>query len=203
MLDKILSIGDNNNRMKFFSSFLLVISFLLVFVSTVFAQESTMSSILIDPPVLQASSYILPYPGILPNNPFYFLKTARDRIISFLISDPTKKADFDILQADKRLNAAVFLFNLGNQSLAETTIAKGENYFDDALSQIGEAKQQGLNITDVVNKLSLSLSKHKEVLKSLQKKAINKAMKEKLVNQRERIVAFEKRLSIYVPKEKK
>lgn len=189
--------------MKRLSQFFIICLLFLVFTTKVFAQESTTSSMIIASATPQLSSYLLPYPGILPNSSFYFLKTARDRIISFLISDPTKKADFDILQADKRLNAAVFLFNLGNQSLAETTIAKGENYFDDALSQIGEAKQQGLDITDVVNKLSLSLSKHKEVLKSLQKKAINKAMKEKLVNQRERIVAFEKRLSIYVPKKKK
>ena len=70
--------------------------------------------------------YTLPYPGILPDSPLYFLKTARDKIVSFLISDPLKKAEFNLLAADKRLNSGIFLFNKGKEKykLALSTISK-------------------------------------------------------------------------------
>ena len=75
--------------------------------------------------------YPLPYPGILPDNPLYLMKALRDRVVSIVISDPLKKAQFDLLMADVRLNAAQYLFAKGEEkySLAETTISKGENYF--------------------------------------------------------------------------
>src|ERR1700704_2037322 len=41
----------------------------------------------------QTVDYTLPYPGLLPDSPLYFLKTFRDRLISFFISSPIKKAD--------------------------------------------------------------------------------------------------------------
>ena len=50
-------------------------------------------------------NYLLPYPGMLPDNPLYMLKAMRDRVINFLIADSQKKAEFYLLQSDKRLNA--------------------------------------------------------------------------------------------------
>ena len=38
--------------------------------------------------------YELPYPGILPDNPLYFLKQIRDWIMERLITDPLKKIEF-------------------------------------------------------------------------------------------------------------
>ena len=54
----------------------------------------------VDPDVI-GIEYVLPYPGILPTHPLYFLKIVRDRIIELLISDRVNKAEFYILQADK------------------------------------------------------------------------------------------------------
>ncbi|MBI3576483.1 hypothetical protein HY086_00365, partial [Candidatus Gottesmanbacteria bacterium] len=65
--------------------------------------------------------YLLPYPGILPDNPLYFLKAARDKIIEFLIADPVRKAEFYILQSDKRLGMTSMLLEKGNTTRAETT----------------------------------------------------------------------------------
>ena len=50
--------------------------------------------------------YELPYPGILPDNPLYFLKAIRDNVLGFFITDPLKKADYSLLMADKRLQSA-------------------------------------------------------------------------------------------------
>lgn len=124
--------------------------------------------------------YQLPYPGLLPDSPLYFLKTFRDRIIGFLISDPLRKAEFDLLTADKRLNGGVYLFrkDKSKEDLAFSTISKGENYFGQAISKIREAKKQGIDATFVLKKLSLSLKKHKEVLKELETKVSQKRKEE-------------------------
>src|SRR3989338_6920091 len=96
----------------------------LVLSSVAFAQVGS-------PNPTGTSDYQLPYPGILPDNPLYNLKTLRDKVWSFLISNPSKKAEFDLLQADKRLSVAIALFDLKKYDLAEATISKGENYFED------------------------------------------------------------------------
>src|ERR1035437_474186 len=61
--------------------------------------------------------YDLPYTGILPDNPLYFLKALRDNILNSLITDPLKKARFDLLMADKRLGGAVDLINKDKDDL--------------------------------------------------------------------------------------
>lgn len=113
--------------------------------------------------------YQLPYPGLLPGNPFYVLKTIRDRIISLLIADPLKKAEFNLLQADKRLSTAIALVKEKKEALAESTISKGENYFEEGVVQLSEARKQGINTDDLTRRYKLAAAKHIEVLQSLEK----------------------------------
>lgn len=116
-----------------------------------------------------AIGYELAYPGLLPDSPLYFLKVARDRIASLLTSDPLKKAELDLLTSDKRLNSAVYLFKKGasKYALAEQTISKGENYFEDAIKQVELAKIQGLSVSNILPNLFLASQKHEEVIQSL------------------------------------
>lgn len=133
--------------------------------------EATMSA---DATQTESVKYDLPYPGILPDHPLYFLKMIRDRIVSFLISDPLKKADFDLLQADKRLNSGIYLLNKNkdkNEKLAHSTISKGENYFEEAIQNVRQAQKQGLDTKDILRRLSDASKKHQEVLQSLGNKA--------------------------------
>ncbi len=113
--------------------------------------------------------YTLPYPGILPDNPLYFIKALRDQVISFFISDPLKKAQFDLLMSDVRLNAAVYLYAKGESkySLAETTVSKGENYFFNGVQMLQSAKQQGMDISSVTSTMITSSKKHQEVITQL------------------------------------
>ena len=91
---------------------------------SVVAQEGSGSA------ALERVSYDLPHPGILPDNAMYPVKMFRDRVVSMFISDPVKKAEFNLLQADKRLQAGVYLLNkeAAQAELALTAISKGENY---------------------------------------------------------------------------
>lgn len=119
-------------RLLFHCLIVLVAS--LLFVQTSFAQEATESA---------KNEYQLPYPGLLPDNPLYFLKVAKDRIIVFLISDPFRKAQFDFKASDKRFSAGIALFEKGKYELSESTISKGLNYFEEGLENLGLAKKEG------------------------------------------------------------
>ena len=96
-------------------------------------------------------NYELPYPGLLPDSSLYIFRVIRDRIVGFLISDPLKKSEFDLLQSDKRLNAGIILLNKGKTSLSLETISKAGNYFDEALGEVEKAKMQGMNVTGFGN----------------------------------------------------
>lgn len=149
---------------------LFFITFRPVFAENQMAASASSQEVVAILPTL-IPEYQLPYPGLLPDNPLYFLKTFRDRIIDFLVSSPLKKAELDLLQADKRLAASIELAAEGKYDLAESTISKGENYFDDAVSKAKEAKKQGMDTKGVYAKLALSAQKHQDVLTDLEKKA--------------------------------
>jgi hypothetical protein len=135
--------------------------FLLGFNKT-FAQSISSSS-----SVLSQVSYELPYPGILPNNPLYFLKAVRDNVLGFFITDPLKKSEYNLLQADKRLGSAKALLDLGQVDLSITTLSKSGNYFDQAISKAEQAKSQGENTNDIFNKLILSSQKQQLVIEEM------------------------------------
>lgn len=137
--------------------------------------------------------YELPYPGLLPDSPLYFLRIIRDKTVSFLISDSLKKAEFNLLQADKRLNAGIYLFDKGNVSLSLSTISKAENYFSQAIDKMEEAKKQGRDIKDIKEKLKNAFKKHEQELKILTEKA-DKNFKSGFEKELKRVTVFGERL---------
>jgi hypothetical protein len=137
---------------------LLIICSLFV-AETTFAKEQATESTKVD--------YNLPYHGMLPDSPLYFIKTFRDRVMATLISDSLKKAEFDLLQADKRLSASVALFERGKKDLAESTISKGLNYYEDGVKSLEMARKQGKEIGGLLTNYDLSIKKHVEVLGEL------------------------------------
>ena len=162
-------------------------------------KEATVSA---DTKTTKSIEYDFPYPGILPDHPLYFLKMIRDRIVGFLISDPLKKAEFNLLQADKRLNAGIYLLDKNidkNGKLAQSTISKAENYFDEAVIKVKEAKKQGIDTKDILRRLSESSKKHQEVLQSLKNKA-PQDLKDDYDYLQKRVKDFEKQVSSLMPK---
>jgi len=108
--------------------------------------------------------YDLPYTGLLPDNPLYFLKALRDNLVGLLITDPVKKSDYDLLMADKRLSGAAALLSKGEDDLAITTLSKSGNYFYQAIEKVKDAKRQGENINDVVSRLTAASLKHQQII---------------------------------------
>jgi len=116
----------------------------------------------------QTVEYALPYPGILPDHPLYWLKLVRDKLLDILIVDPLRKAEFYLLQADKRLGMGVALIQKGNAPLGEQTISKGEKYLAQAVAQIVSASRMGKEIPSyLMDRMRLASAKHREVLTEL------------------------------------
>lgn len=139
--------------------------------------------------------YQLPYPGLLPDSSIYSLRMLRDKIVSFLISDPLKKAEFNLLQADKRLNAGIYLFNKGKVDLAVSTVSKAENYFESAVQKAKEAKNQGMDTKQISTQLMNSVKKHQEELDALSKKSKDN-FREDFLRELRRSKDFEKEIKL-------
>jgi len=153
-------------------SALLVICFLFI-PPSVSAQENVSTQ---DATEAASVDYVLPYPGILPDSPLYFLKAVRDRLVGLLVNDPVKKAEFNLLTSDKRINAAIFLANRGKDQLAVDTLSKSNNYMDQAIGATATAQDAGKNIDTVLSNIRTSIKSHKQIADGLQKKVSKKMM---------------------------
>lgn len=120
--------------------------------------------------------YDLAYPGILPDHPLYKLKVLRDKVSASLISDPRKKIDFYLLQADKGILATAMLIDQNKIELAESSVLKAEHNFtvvSNVFQSYYDREQADFsksNTKDLVKKLKNASEKHQEVLNSLIKR---------------------------------
>ena len=115
--------------------------------------------------------YDLPYPGILPDHPLYFLKALRDRLNLFFNRDYQKKAETYLLYSDKRVAASVLLLENGKEKLALDTLAKGEKYFFKIPFLIEQSKKQGQSFPkEFIEKIKTANEKHAEVIDDFFKK---------------------------------
>ena len=113
-------------------------------------------------------AYELPYPGILPDHPLYFVKALRDKLQDFFTRDNVKKAELYLLYSDKRLAMAEALAKKGKNDLSVTTLSKGEKYFLKIPDLLKNAKEQGSAATpEFVSRVRLSNQKHKELIGEL------------------------------------
>ena len=157
----------------------LFVLYALFVTGPLFAEEP------ISTPSANAIEYELPYPGILPDSPLYFLKATRDRVISFLIRDQIKRISFNQLQADKRVHAALLLSKKEERKvpLVISTFSKGENYLELAMRDAADAKKQKKDVATEIGKMQTAAKKYKEILLSLdtrlssEKEAYNILMK--------------------------
>jgi hypothetical protein len=116
--------------------------------------------------------YVLPYPGMLPGQPFYFLKSWRDRIMLALLTTPMKKAQFHLLQSDKFL-AMAGMFSDNNKIVEATSaVTQSVTEYSDAITQAGIVKNTNIPVEDqFIDKLERSANKHIELFEGIESKA--------------------------------
>lgn len=109
--------------------------------------------------------YALPYPGMLPDHPLFFLKRLRDSLMEMLISDPMKKAEFYLLQADKRLAMALAYEEKKQTTSVLSMITEDANYYKKLTGILSEQEKQTVPVPGyLVSKIRSSLQKHIEVM---------------------------------------
>ena len=114
--------------------------------------------------------YDLPYPGILPDHPLYFLKSVRDKIMDMTTRSNLKKGELYLHYSDKEINTAVFLNKKGKNKLAVQTLIEAEDYAAKIPSLFSRAKKQGEGPTaQLVDRVRASNAKHREVIEQLLK----------------------------------
>lgn len=147
----------------FFTSVSFFVFFCFLF--TVYINSTAQSLII---PKKEKVVYQLPYPGILPDHPLYFVKLARDRLLIFFTRDPIKKAENYLLLSDKRVAMSEELVKKNKYQLAVSTFSKGEKYFLKAVSVLKEAKKQGVSPTpEFKERLKSANKKHQQVINFL------------------------------------
>jgi len=146
-----------------FSLFFLV----LILNSNVLAQED-MEDKIGAPEASITAEYKLPYPGMLPDNRFYKLKTLRDKIVLGLISDQNKKAAKYLEMADKQLYSALKVAEKDNISLALHTAFKGEHNMTLLVDNLRAVLYSGGDMDfKVINQAHLASAKHQELLQGM------------------------------------
>jgi hypothetical protein len=124
------------------------------------------------PTPTSAPEYILPYPGVMPDNPLYFLKSIRDSIMEWLITDPGRKIDYYILQSDKQLNSGIMLGLANKKALVPKVMSESllamKKAVDLASTSTNLTREMKLGAAD---KIERSLGKHEQVLGELLDKA--------------------------------
>ena len=145
---------------------------ILLLTTVVIAKEIEMSPSSSSQPTPQpAVEYILPYPGLLPDNPLYPFKAVRDRILGIMTINPVKRVEFNLLMADKRLQMGIFLSEKGKEKLAETTIAKGEKYLFVSAQEMAVLKPREDGLQGMLDRLNKAIIKHREAITQLKAKS--------------------------------
>jgi hypothetical protein len=119
----------------------------------------------------------LPSPGLLPDNPFYFLKTWKEAIQNFFTFGAENKAEQFLHLADVRLAEYQKMIEKGKTEIAEKTLAKYEKQLNQALQKIEELENKGKDTKEISQKLEDTINKHLEVLEENLQKAPESAQK--------------------------
>jgi hypothetical protein len=106
----------------------------------------------------------LPSPGLLPDSPFYFLKTWKEQIQLFFTFDAEKKAEQYLHLADVRLAEYQKMIEKGKEEIAQRILAKYEKQLGHALSKAQELQNKGKDNQDLLKKIEDTTTKHVSVL---------------------------------------
>jgi len=134
----------------------------------------------------QETSVLDVEPGVTPDSPFYFFKTAFENIQLMLTFDKVEKAKLRYKLAKMRLAEALEMAKKNKTEMVDRLIERYEKMLNESLSELMEARKER-NVTKVIDIISNSTLKHLFVLKKVYelappraKPAIERAMRESM-----------------------
>lgn len=146
----------------------------------------------------QRINYELPYPGMLPDHPLYFLKAIRDSIVKFLINDDLKRAKFSLLNAEKRMFAGKMLIEKNRDEKGIDTLSKSNNYLTDTHLAVVRYKKSHPKSTDIrpfLHKFDTAILKHQEITNDL-KPLVDKKYLPQFLAEEKRMIQTEQTVKI-------
>lgn len=112
--------------------------------------------------------YKLPYPGrVLPDHPLWPIKVLRDRLWLFVSPSVEKKAELNLLFADKRMVSAKMLFEREKAELAFSTATKAEKYLEKSFEMERKAKERGVDTSEFLQRYAKAALKHRELIEEM------------------------------------
>lgn len=109
--------------------------------------------------------YVFPYPGrISPDSPFWPTKALRDKLWLLLTSNLSRKAELNLLFADKRIVMSKTLFEKDKSEIAFSTLTKAEKYLEEAFVIEQENRQKGTDTSEFLTILSKASLKHRQTI---------------------------------------
>ena len=136
-------------------------------------------------------------PGMLPDSPFYFLKSFFEELGIFLTFNQNNKTERLLMLAETRLAEANVLAEKGKSELAERAIHRHQERINQALDRTEQAKARGMNVDDILTRVSEATNRHQEVLMRVYEKvpeqakpAIERAMEQSMQCQEKALEAI-------------
>ena len=115
-------------------------------------------------------NYQLPFPGrVLPDSTLWPLKAGRDKLWLLLTPTPERKSELNLLFADKRLVMARMLFEKDKPEIAYSTLTKAEKYLESSANYEVQARERGVDTTELLERISEASLKHIEEMEEMQK----------------------------------
>lgn len=109
---------------------------------------------------IKTVDYVLAYQGrVNPDSPFWYIKVIRDKSWYVITFNNAKKAELNLLFADKRLNSSLELFKNNKPDLGLSTLIKAEKYLELSEKMMTEDE-------DFYKKIGLASLKHREVIEN-------------------------------------
>jgi len=114
-------------------------------------------------------------PGLLPDSPFYFVKSWSEGIGTFFTFGDVAKAERFLNLSEKRLAEADALVAKGKPEAAEGAIGRYQEHLGRALTKAEEAKTKGFDTDEVLAKVAETTLKHQAVLADVYEKVPTQA----------------------------
>lgn len=112
--------------------------------------------------------YVLAYPGkVLPDSILWPIKAFRDKLWLLVNTNPTREAELNLLFADKRLASSKILFEKGKPELGLPTLTKAEKYLETASNLEKENRADGVDTTELLERLTKSSLMHFYVMEQI------------------------------------
>lgn len=151
----------------------LLFLILIVFsINTIRAQEESITDEI--QLATSASEYKLPHVGMLPDSPFYKLKSLRDRVTLFIIRDPEEKAEKHLEFADRMLYESLKVAENGNMTVAVHNAFKGEDHMTQLVNALKTSVYSGKELNkDFVAQAHEAYTAHQNLLVGIRSRTDN------------------------------